>query len=128
MDLRYFINQCAEAGELKRVAAEVEWNLEISHVSKLTEEKKGPALLFEQPTGYDIPVASNLYGSLERMCLVLGVKTLDDLAADHAAVGPYGHLPAAPAGFVWTGSARSAKILPETAIQVGEIVSAAIDG
>ena len=40
----------------------------------------GPALLFEKPTGFDMPVAANLYGSMERMCLALGVKTLDDLA------------------------------------------------
>ena len=40
----------------------------------------GPALLFEKPTGYDMPVATNVYGSIERMCLALGVKTLDDLA------------------------------------------------
>ena len=44
MDLRYFINQCEAANELKRVAAEVDWNLEISHVSKLTEEKKAEIL------------------------------------------------------------------------------------
>ena len=56
MDLRYFINQCDAANELKRVKAEVDWNLEISHVSKLTEEKKGPALLFENVKGYDSPV------------------------------------------------------------------------
>jgi len=37
----------------------------------------GPALLFERPTGYDIPVAANTYGSNERMCLALGVKTLE---------------------------------------------------
>ena len=38
------------------------------------------ALLFEKPTGFDIPVASNVFGSLERMCLALGVEQLDDLA------------------------------------------------
>ena len=42
----------------------------------------GPALLFEKPAGFDIPVASNVFGSLERMCLALGVRTLDDLAAE----------------------------------------------
>ena len=42
----------------------------------------GPALLFEQPTGFDIPVAINVFGSLERMCLALGVKSLDDLAVE----------------------------------------------
>ena len=40
----------------------------------------GPALLFEKPTGFDMPVATNVFGSIERMCLALGVKTLDDLA------------------------------------------------
>src|SRR5207247_3143203 len=42
----------------------------------------GPALLFEKPSGFDIPVAANVYGSMERMCLALGVKTLDDLARE----------------------------------------------
>ena len=42
----------------------------------------GPALLFEKPTGFDMPVAANVYGSMERMCLALGVKTLDDLAQE----------------------------------------------
>ena len=40
----------------------------------------GPALLFEQPTGFDMPVAANLYGSMSRICLALGVNSLDDLA------------------------------------------------
>jgi 4-hydroxy-3-polyprenylbenzoate decarboxylase len=42
----------------------------------------GPALLFEHPAGFGIPVATNVFGSLERMCLALGVKTLDDLASE----------------------------------------------
>ena len=36
----------------------------------------GPGLLFERPTGYDIPVAVNLYGSMTRICMALGVRTL----------------------------------------------------
>ena len=40
----------------------------------------GPALLFEKPTGFDMPVAINLYGSAKRMCMALGVASLDDLA------------------------------------------------
>src|SRR5206468_12359010 len=42
----------------------------------------GPALLFEKPSGFDIAAVTNLYGSNERMCLALGVKTLDDLAKE----------------------------------------------
>ncbi len=47
MDLRDFIDMCEKAGQLKRVKAEVDWNLEISHASKLVEEKGGPALVLK---------------------------------------------------------------------------------
>ncbi|MBZ0133197.1 MAG: UbiD family decarboxylase, partial [Rhodocyclaceae bacterium] len=73
MDLRYFINQCAEANELKRVKAEVDWNLEISHVSKLTEEKKGPALLFENVKGYSTPVFTGAFATTKRLAIMLGL-------------------------------------------------------
>ena len=42
----------------------------------------GPALLFERPTGFDIPVALNLFGSMKRICMALGVAKLDDLAEE----------------------------------------------
>ena len=45
MALRNFISKCEMAGQLKRVKAEVDWDLEISHVSKLVEGKGDPALL-----------------------------------------------------------------------------------
>ncbi len=48
MDLRDFVAQCEKVGQLKRVKAEVDWDLEISHVAKVVEEKSGPALLFEK--------------------------------------------------------------------------------
>ncbi len=73
MDLRYFIDQCAEASELNRVRAEVDWNLEISHVSKLTEEKKGPALLFENVKGYASPVFTGAFATTKRLAIMLGL-------------------------------------------------------
>ncbi len=42
----------------------------------------GPGLLFERPTGFDMPVAANLFGSMSRICLALGVEKLDDLAEE----------------------------------------------
>src|SRR4026209_1927801 len=42
----------------------------------------GPGLLFERPTGFDIPVALNLFGSMTRICMALGVSKLDDLASE----------------------------------------------
>ena len=63
MDLRDFIKQCEAEGELKRIKAEVDWDLEISHIAKLVEEKSGPALLFEKVKGYKSPVLTGAFGT-----------------------------------------------------------------
>ncbi len=83
-DLTEFITDLDKRRLLTRVREAVSPDLEIAAVTDRACKQPGggPALLFEQPTGFDIPVASNLFGSLERMCLALGVKTLDDLASE----------------------------------------------
>src|SRR5207245_10383952 len=69
---------------LARIGQPVSPDLEIAAVTDRAckSPNGGPALLFERPTGFDIPVATNVFGSMERMCLALGVKTLDDLASE----------------------------------------------
>ena len=52
------------------------------HGSRVEVPGGGPGLLFERPTGFDMPVAVNLFGSMKRVCMALGVQTLDDLAAE----------------------------------------------
>jgi 4-hydroxy-3-polyprenylbenzoate decarboxylase len=42
----------------------------------------GPGLLFEKPSGSAMPVAANIYGSMSRICLALGVNHLDELAKE----------------------------------------------
>jgi len=81
-DLNDFIADLDRRKLLARVAEPVSPRLEIAAVIDRACKSPGggPALLFEKPSGFDIPVAANLYGSIERMCLALGVKTLDDLA------------------------------------------------
>src|SRR5438132_5674618 len=67
-----------------RISEQVSPDLEIAAITDRACKSPGggPALLFEHPTGFDIPVASNVFGSMERMCLALGVSTLDDLARE----------------------------------------------
>ena len=72
MDLRDFVAQCEKVGQLKRVKAEVDWDLEISHVAKLVEEKSGPALLFENVKGYKSPVLTGAFGTTQRLAMILG--------------------------------------------------------
>ena len=39
MDLRYFIQKCDEAGKLKHIETEVDWDFELPHISKISEER-----------------------------------------------------------------------------------------
>ena len=83
-DLNEFIADLDRRKLLARISEAVSPDLEIAAVTDRACKSPhgGPALLFEKPTGFDIPVATNIYGSMERICLALGVKTLDDLAGE----------------------------------------------
>ncbi|MGH9147885.1 MAG: menaquinone biosynthesis decarboxylase [Vicinamibacterales bacterium] len=83
-DLTDFLADLEKRALLTRVQEAVSPDLEIAAVTDLACKSPGggPALLFARPSGYSIPVATNVFGSLERMCLALGVKSLDDLARE----------------------------------------------
>jgi len=83
-DLFDFLADLEKRRLLARIAESVSPDLEIAAVTDRACKLSGggPALLFDKPAGHSIPVASNVYGSVERMCLALGVKSLDDLAAE----------------------------------------------
>jgi 4-hydroxy-3-polyprenylbenzoate decarboxylase len=83
-DLNAFLADLGRRKLLARVADPISPNLEIAAVIDRACKSPGggPALVFDNPSGFDIPVAANVYGSMERMCLALGVKTLDDLAKE----------------------------------------------
>jgi 4-hydroxy-3-polyprenylbenzoate decarboxylase len=79
-DLREFIRFLEEKKELRRIQAPVSCELEISEIADRTIRRGGPALLFENVTGYDVPVLINMYGTEQRMAWALGVEHLEDLA------------------------------------------------
>src|SRR5262245_39086089 len=83
-DLNAFITALDQARELARIDERVSPDLEICAVADRVSKSPGggPGLLFERPAGFDIPVALNLFGSMTRICMALGVKTLDDLAEE----------------------------------------------
>jgi phenylphosphate carboxylase beta subunit len=81
-DLRDYIAKCEEEGLLCRIKKEVDWDLELSHIAKLNEEKGGPALLFENIKGYDTPVITSTCTTTERLALIMDMpreSTLVDL-------------------------------------------------
>jgi 4-hydroxy-3-polyprenylbenzoate decarboxylase len=85
-DLRDFLTQLERRGELKRVAVEIDPNLEITEICERVLKSNGPALLFENPKGFDgvasrphIPVLGNLFGTPLRVALGMGEETVDGL-------------------------------------------------
>ena len=78
-DLREFIALLEERGELVRIKQEVDPNLEMTEISDRTLRAKGPALLFENPKGYDIPVLCNLFGTPDRVALGMGQESVGAL-------------------------------------------------
>ena len=80
-DLREWIALLEREGELRRISAEADPDLEITEVTDRVVKSGGPALLFENPKGSQHPLFINQFGSERRMCLALGVEKLDDAAA-----------------------------------------------
>jgi 4-hydroxy-3-polyprenylbenzoate decarboxylase len=86
-DLRDFIDECEKKGELKRIKAEVDWNLELSHICKLNEARGGgQALVFENIKGSDdASVLGSALTTEKRLATALGMPdnyTLCQLARD----------------------------------------------
>ena len=73
-DLRDFMAQLERQGELKRIAAEVSPRLEMTEICDRVLRQGGPALLFERPAGHSMPVLGNLFGTVRRVCLAMGVE------------------------------------------------------
>ncbi|KPV93747.1 3-octaprenyl-4-hydroxybenzoate carboxy-lyase [Pseudoalteromonas sp. P1-9] len=78
-DLRGFIELLEKKGQLKRIKQEIDTYLEMTEIADRTLRAKGPALLFENPKGYSIPVLANLFGTPERVALGMGQEDVSEL-------------------------------------------------
>jgi len=78
-DLRDFIDQLERTGQLKRVRQPIDPRLEMTEVCDRTLRAGGPALLFEQPAGFDIPVLGNLFGTPQRVAAGMGADSVESL-------------------------------------------------
>lgn len=80
-DLREFIAALEKNGELQRIPFEVDPYLEMTAFADRSVKTNGPALLFEKPKGYKMPVLVNSMASIKRMQLALQVDNVDQIAA-----------------------------------------------
>lgn len=81
-DLRHFIETLEAKGQLVRVREEVDPYLEITEITDRVSKAEGPALLFENVKGSDIPVLINMFGSHERTRLAFEVNEYDDIGRE----------------------------------------------
>ncbi len=80
-DLRDFMNQLEQDGELRRVPQPVSPHLEMTALCDKVLRAGGPALLFEHPSGHDMPVLANLFGTQQRVARAMGVSQVRELRA-----------------------------------------------
>ena len=78
-DMRDFIKQLEKQGELKRITVPVDPYLEMTEICNRTLKQGGPALLFENPIGYNIPVLGNLFGTPRRVAMGMGAESVTEL-------------------------------------------------
>jgi 4-hydroxy-3-polyprenylbenzoate decarboxylase len=78
-DLRAFLAHLEKIGELKRIKIPVDPKLEMTEICDRTLRAEGPALLFENPTGYSMPVLGNLFGTPKRVALAMGQQDVASL-------------------------------------------------
>ncbi len=75
-DLRDFLGQLERAGELRRIEVPVSPELEMTEICDRVLRAGGPALLFSRPTGHDMPVLGNLFGTPRRVALGMGADSV----------------------------------------------------
>jgi 4-hydroxy-3-polyprenylbenzoate decarboxylase len=78
-DLRDFIHQLERRDALRRVQEAVSPKLEMTAIADAVLRAGGPALLFDRPDGYNLPVLANLFGTPERVALGMGAASVSDL-------------------------------------------------
>ena len=78
-DLRDFVAHLEKEGKLKRISHPVDPDYEMTEISDRTLRAGGPALLFENPIGYGMPVLTNLFGTPERVAMGMGRQNVKEL-------------------------------------------------
>ena len=71
-DFREFLDYLEQQGELKRITYPVNPYLEMTEIADRVLRNEGPALLFENPIGFDMPVLCNLFGTAKRVAMGMG--------------------------------------------------------
>ena len=78
-DIHELISELEGCGELKRVKASVDADLEVAEIMRREMYRGGPAILFENVKGYDMPILGNTFGSMKRLEIGLGMTDFTEI-------------------------------------------------
>jgi len=78
-DLRDFLDQLDQRGLLKHVSHPIDPVLEMTEICDRTLRAEGPALIFDNPVGHQMPVLANLFGTTQRVALGMGAEDMTAL-------------------------------------------------
>ena len=78
-DLQHLLTALERDGDLAKVTATVDPHLEVTGIVQRVLREHGPALLFENPSRGEMPLAINVFGTRRRMARALGVGSLDEI-------------------------------------------------
>ncbi|MCV2518700.1 MAG: UbiD family decarboxylase [Candidatus Lightella neohaematopini] len=78
-DLKSFLKVLEYKKQIKIINELISPFLEVTEISRRVLKKNGPALLFNNLKGYNIPLLCNLFGSIDRIMLGLGINKKEEL-------------------------------------------------
>lgn len=80
-NLQEAIKSLETESELIRIKEPLSVEYEITEITDRVVKRGGPALLFENPTGYEHSVVTNLFGTEKRICMLFGVPNIEELGS-----------------------------------------------
>ena len=72
--MRDYITRLEDSGQLQHIDVDVEPEFELAAVTERSQQKSDDALLFNNVNGTEFPVVTNVYGSRERLCALIGAE------------------------------------------------------
>jgi 4-hydroxy-3-polyprenylbenzoate decarboxylase len=78
-DTSEFVLALENAGELKRVKVQVDSELEVAEILRRVMYSNGPAVLFENVKGFEMPILGNAFGSIRRLQIGLGMENFEEI-------------------------------------------------
>lgn len=78
-DISGLITKLEEAGQLRRIKVQVDADLEAAEILRRVMYDNGPAILFENVKGHEMPVLANAFGSVDRLKIALEMDDFEGI-------------------------------------------------